>query len=125
MKSGEQGFTLAETVTGLLVLGVVLSFAVPVFLELKAKELEHLSVVEAMSLLQERAEKMSAYMPLSGQGKEERKSRMLPKQVYQILWKGSFQEPDLYQIDVEVQWRDKSGKLRRMSVKTHRYRPLR
>ncbi|WP_139179459.1 hypothetical protein [Lihuaxuella thermophila] len=125
MKSGEHGYTLAETVTGLLVLGLVLSFAVPTFLELKAKELEQLSKVEAMSLLQERAEKMSVRLPFSGQGKEKRKSRLLPRQSYQLVWRGSFPKPDLYQIEVEVQWRDQSGKQRRMSVKTHRFRPLR
>ncbi|MBA4493271.1 Tfp pilus assembly protein FimT/FimU [Paenactinomyces guangxiensis] len=121
MNKSEQGYTLAEIITALFVLGVAFSFAIPAFLGLKAQEHQQLSALEAMSFLQGKTEALRSQAgegPMTGD--EVKASRIFPGQSYLVSWKCS-REVSLYHMDVEVQWKEKNGKLRKLHLKTHRY----
>jgi type II secretory pathway pseudopilin PulG len=122
MKAEEKGYILAEVVAALLILGILLSFIIPLFKEWKVEAWEQSAQLEAISILQERMERLSSQSPLAAiKGGETRKSRMNPQQMYHIKWQTQSKKGQLMQIDVEVQWESRTQTGKVLKVTTYRY----
>lgn len=118
MRRDERGFTLAETLTALMVFGVVMAAAVPVFLELRAQQQLEGQRFEAMLLLQERMELLQRETaPSHTTGTEERRGETMKGTVYRIAWK-KVRRGHLASTDVMVQWKDIQGKNRQLRLKS-------
>ena len=61
MIRGEDGFTLAETVTALMVFGVLVSVALPILGELQIRHHSHAQRMEAHLLLQSEMERVHIF----------------------------------------------------------------
>jgi hypothetical protein len=121
MKTEEEGYLLAEIVAALFVLGILLSFLIPLFKELKNQEWDQITHLEALSLLQERMEWLSGRHALEiSKGEETQKSRM-KEQTYHIKWQTQFKRGRMMQMEVEIQWQNDNKKERILKATTYRY----
>jgi Tfp pilus assembly protein PilE len=123
MNTDEQGYMFAEIVATLFILSILLSCLIPFFQELKNQEWEQSMRLEAISLLQERMERLSSEYPFDEiKGGETQTSRMNVQQTYRIQWQTAFRRGQLVQIDVEVQWQNNNTKKRKtLKATTYRY----
>lgn len=120
MSRDEKGYSLPEVMTAMFILGVTLSFSIPIFTLMKAQAQTQLMQTEAMALLQAKMERISQSR-VPGAGKEMAESRMISKLTYQLRWNCSQIQPSLYQLDVVIEWKDKKGVQQQLRLKTHRY----
>ncbi|GGA31519.1 hypothetical protein GCM10007416_00050 [Kroppenstedtia guangzhouensis] len=108
MIRGEDGFTLAETVTALMVFGVLVSVALPILGELQIRHQSHAQRMEALILLQSEMERVqSSAVPVPAKGEKNRKGKGVN---YRIRWEKKFAEPHLAGTYVEVTWKDANQK---------------
>ncbi|SFJ07191.1 type II secretion system protein [Thermoflavimicrobium dichotomicum] len=125
MEVNEKGFTLAEIVTSLMIFGLLASFSIPIFLNLKQEVSDRLLEAEAHAFLQEKMERMVAeQQPVEMKGQEVKKSPSYQQRSYQLHWQIRKIPSGLWQIDVEVQWKKQSGQVRKIRLRTHRFIPL-
>ncbi|MGA9173302.1 MAG: prepilin-type N-terminal cleavage/methylation domain-containing protein [Thermoactinomyces sp.] len=122
MKRREEGFTLAEVMTALFLIGVFTLFAVPILNELKAKEKEGITRLEIDHIMENEMEKqLSVFPDHCVDDVKIVKSEEFPKQDYHLHTKCQAIEPFLYQIEVEVQWKGNDGKTKSTKWITHRF----
>jgi type II secretory pathway pseudopilin PulG len=122
MKAAEKGYILAEMMAALLLLGILLSVAIPLLQALQVQAWEQTAQLEAVSLLQERMERLSSQHPFAAvKGEETRKSRMNPHQTYHIKWQTQCKKGRMMQIDVEVQWQSRTQTGKVLKLTTYRY----
>lgn len=109
MLRDERGFTLVEILTALMILGVVMAVAIPVFLEWRGEQHLANQRFEAVLLLQERMERLQRETaPLQTRGTEERRGETVKGTVYRITWKKAIRG-HLVRTDVIVEWKDAQG----------------
>jgi len=109
MLRDERGLTLVEMLTALMILGVVMAVAVPVFLEWRGEQ--HLAGqrFEAVLLLQERMELLQRETaPLQARGTEKRRGETMKGTVYRLTWEKALRG-HLVVTDVMVKWKDAQG----------------
>ncbi|RAL25919.1 type II secretion system protein [Thermoflavimicrobium daqui] len=125
-RKGEKGFTLAEVITSLMIFGLVLSFVVPIYQNLKKQSDEHIIEVEAQIKLQEKLENILAdsFENKQDKGNEFQRSKIKPNLTYQLHWYKKLRRTGLWQIHVEVQWEDPSKRKRKLNLQTSRYIPI-
>lgn len=115
MIRGEAGFTLAETVTALMVFGVLVSVALPILGELQIRHQSHVHRMEALILLQSEMERVqSSTVPVPATGEKNKKGKGVN---YRIRWEKKYAEPHLTGTYVEVTWKDGNQKRQRESLK--------
>ncbi|PTX65025.1 prepilin-type N-terminal cleavage/methylation domain-containing protein [Melghirimyces profundicolus] len=117
MIRGEKGFTLAETVTALMVFGVLLSVVLPLLGELKVQHRMNARKMEAVLLLQSEMERLQT-VPGPSEGSRKEKSEGT---VYRLRWEKKKVAPHLAGTYVEVVWNDAGKKERKRSLKTLNY----
>lgn len=113
----EQGFTIAELVVALLIFGLLISFLIPMYQEIKANAVEEQAILESTQLLADQVERLRQGCKNNQQGF----NTIKPAQqvaTYQLKW-SCMQQDQTIQIDVEVQWKDKRGKRTNKQLRTH------
>ena len=123
MLGDKRGFTLAEIITSLMILGVVAAAVIPVFLEWRREQ--HLldQRFEAMFLLQERMERLQREAaPLQTRGKEKYRGKAAEGTVYRIAWKKGMQKR-LVRTEVIVEWKDAQGNDKELRLKGLQFVP--
>ncbi|OYD07763.1 type II secretion system protein [Paludifilum halophilum] len=121
MTDGEKGFTLVEVVTSLMILGVIIAVAVPVYLELKHQQTLRTQRWEAAWLLQDRMEQVQkTSSPVSTKGETREK---VGRKTYQLQWKKTRLGSGLVGIQVEVTWKDEKKRKQNLTLKSVQYLP--
>jgi prepilin-type N-terminal cleavage/methylation domain-containing protein len=121
MKQAERGFTLVETMTALLVLGIFITFAVPLHRELNQMFYRERMEMEMVHMLEHKIESLASNATLAGAGSEQVSSQELERQNYQITWRSVQIGPYLYEVQVEVNGKDRDGKIHKKRWVTHRF----
>ena len=117
----KQGFTLVETMTALMVFGMLLSVALPVLSELKMHHESHVRRTQASHLLEaemERIQSLTVSVPSQGERK-----KTIEGTVYKLRWRKKRVESHLTGSYVEVLWVDAVEKERKQSLKSLTYTP--
>ncbi|SMO49336.1 type II secretion system protein [Melghirimyces algeriensis] len=112
---GEGGFTLAETVTALMVFGILVSVGLPILSEMKIQYRVNMQRMEATVLLKsemERIQSSSVPVPSQGMKKSEQDGT-----VYKIRWKKKRVHSHLAGTYVEVLWNDAQKRKQKRSLK--------
>ncbi|TCS94705.1 pilus assembly FimT family protein [Hazenella coriacea] len=118
---GEKGFTLPEMITGLFILGILVSFTIPLFSELKSQQLRDKAKGEALALLQGKIEKVREVA--SANGEEKVNSRNQSSLTYHLKWETKHPSSSLNEVKVEITWKDSNGKTQRYHLVTHYFAP--
>lgn len=121
MSQAERGFTLVETMTALLVLGIFMAFAVPLYRDLNEIDYRQQIELEMIQILERKLESLASAAEKRGNGSEQACSQELENQCYQVVWRSHQIEPYLYEVQVEVNGRDRGGKIHQKRWKTHRF----
>ena len=123
MRRDERGFTLAEIVTALMVLGVMAAAAIPVFLEWRGAQHLASQRFEAHLLLQEKMERLQRETdPHPVRGSEKRRGEAVAGTVYQVTWKQEIRG-HLMRTDVMVTWKDAKGIGRKLRLRGLQFVP--
>jgi prepilin-type N-terminal cleavage/methylation domain-containing protein len=117
----QQGYTVAELMVALLIFGLIISFIIPIFAEIKADAQEQTVVLESTQLMINQIEQLSTTCQAGGQGVTQLHgiATQIP---YQLKWNCT-RHVSVIKIHVEVQWKDKQGKLQTKQIETHRFMP--
>ncbi|MFC4076623.1 type II secretion system protein [Salinithrix halophila] len=117
----QKGFTLAETVTAMLIVGILLSTALPVALEINGQLVSRGRQMEAMAILESRMEEVQrSSLEAPASGKRVQQSNGVR---YRIKWRKSRIGPRLTGSEVEVRWKDREKRARKLSLKSVQYQP--
>jgi prepilin-type N-terminal cleavage/methylation domain-containing protein len=127
----ERGFTLAEVITSLMVLGVLVSFTIPVFLESKYLIKEKFIQKEVTMLLQAEIEKSQTMIQKNKSNRflfKQQKNRVVkserfPKQKYLVKKQYLKKDSSLIFVNVEVQWKDKQGQKKISEIERYLFIP--
>ncbi|MBO2532011.1 MAG: prepilin-type N-terminal cleavage/methylation domain-containing protein [Planifilum fulgidum] len=123
MRRDERGFTLAEIVTALMVLGVMAAAAIPVFLEWRGAQHLASQRFEAQLLLQEKMERLQRETDLHpARGTEKRRGEAAKGTLYRIEWKKEVRGR-LMRTDVMVAWKDAQGIDRKLRLRGLQFVP--
>jgi prepilin-type N-terminal cleavage/methylation domain-containing protein len=101
----EEGFTLIEILTSLFILGILFSFTIPIFLQIKEDELKKGLHLEASSFLQAELEQRKVMPSIASSGRKQKKSKIVRSLVYELNWKVQQTRHHFYKYVVEIRWK--------------------
>ncbi|MBD1371218.1 type II secretion system protein [Hazenella sp. IB182357] len=104
--SDEKGFTLMETLVALMILGLFVSFALPIHDEIKAQQQALLIESEALQLLKMRAEQWVSNTDRQQTSVETIKSQHDVNTIYQVTHAVEQIKPHLMRYTVEIEWKN-------------------
>lgn len=119
--STQKGYTIAELLMAIFIFGLIITFVLPLFEQIKADANDQAMFVEVNQWMVAKIEQLSSVCMQDQSGVSRRKFAY-SKAMAQMKWECKKMNQWLMHLSVVVQWRNQKGELKTERVETHRFR---